>query len=54
MVFWNKGYDVINSVDDAPNKFLSRDSNYTVDVFMWPKFVNFSISMRELIITLIL
>ena len=51
MVFWNKGYDVINSVDDVPNKFLSRDSNYTVDAFMWPKFGNCSISLREVTTT---
>ena len=31
--FSNKGYDVTISVDDATNKFLSRDSNYIVDVF---------------------
>ena len=34
MVFWNKGYDVIISVNDVTNKILSRDSNYIVDVFM--------------------
>ena len=50
-VFWNKGYDVIISVDDVTNKILSRDSNYIVDVFMWPKFGNSSISMREVITT---
>ena len=48
MVFWNKGYDVITPVDDVTNKILSRDSNYIVDVFMWPKFGNSSISKREL------
>ena len=53
-VFWNKGYDVIISVDDVTNKILSRDSNYIVDVVMWPKFGNSSISMREVIITSIL
>ena len=37
-VFWNKGYDVIIYVHDVTNKFLSRDSNYIVDVAMWPKF----------------
>ena len=26
-VFWNKGYDVIISVNDVTNKTLSRDSN---------------------------
>ena len=39
-VFWNKGYEIIISVDDVTNKILSRDSNYIVDVFMWPKFGN--------------
>ena len=53
-VFWNKDYDVINSVHEVTNKFLSRDSNYIVDVVMWPKFGNTSISMREVIITSIL
>ena len=46
IVFWNKGYDVIIPVDD---KILSRGSNYIVDVFMWPKFGNSRISMREVI-----
>ena len=50
-VFWNKGYDVIISVDDVTNKILSRDSNYIVDLFMWPKFGNCSISMREVMTT---
>ena len=45
-VFWNKGYDVIIPVHDATNKILSRDSNYIVDVFMWPNFGNSSISLR--------
>ena len=54
MVFWNKGYDVIISVNDVTDKILSRDSNYFVDVFMWPKFGNCSISMREVITTSIL
>ena len=53
-VFWNKGYDVIIFVHDVTNKILSRDSNYIVDVVMWPKFGNTSISMREVIITSIL
>ena len=50
-VFWNKGYDVIIYVYDVTNKILSRDSNYIVDVVIWPKFGNSSISMREVIIT---
>ena len=53
-VFWNKGYDVIIFVYDVTKKFLSRDSNYTVDVFMWPQFGNCSISMREVLTTSIL
>ena len=52
-VFWNKGYDVINPVHYVTID-LSRDSNYIVDVVMCPKFDNFSISMREVIITTIL
>ena len=47
-VFWNKGYNVIIYVHDVTGKFLSRDSNYTLDVVMWPKFGN-SV-MREVII----
>ena len=54
MVFWNKGYDVIISVDNGPNKILSRDSNFIVDVFMWPKFGNSSIPTREVITTSVL
>ena len=50
-VFWNRGYDVIISVHDVTNKILSRDSNYIVDMVMWPKFGNSSISMREVTIT---
>ena len=50
-VSWNKGYDVIIPVYDVANKFLSRYSYYVVDVVMWPKFVNSSNSMREVIIT---
>ena len=53
-VFWNKGYDLIIFVDDVTNKISSRDSNYIVDLFMWPKFGNCSISMREVITTSIL
>ena len=53
-VFWNKGYDVIIPVDDVTNKILSRDSNYIVDVSMWPNFGNCSISLRQVITTSIL
>ena len=48
-VFWNKGYDVIISVHDVTNKILSRDSNYNVNVVMWPKFGNSSISVRKVV-----
>ena len=48
-VSWNKGYDVIIPVDDVTDKILSRNSNYIVDMFMWLKFCNSSISMREAI-----
>ena len=41
-VFWNKSYDVIISVHDVSNKILSRNSNYIVDVLMWPKFGNYN------------
>ena len=50
-VFWNECQDVIISVNDVTNKILSRDWNYIVDVFMWPKFGNCSISMREVTTT---
>ena len=53
-IFWNKDYDVIIPVDDVTNKTLLRDSNYIVEVFMWPKFGNSSIFMREVITTSIL
>ena len=53
-VFWIKDYDVIIAVNDFTNKILSCDSNYIADLFMWPKFYNSSISMREVIPTSIL
>ena len=46
-LFWNKGYDIITSVCDITNKIKSLDSNSSVDVVIWPKFGNFSISMRN-------
>ena len=39
-VFWDKGYDVIIFVHDVTNKSLLGDSDYIVDVVMWPKFGN--------------
>ena len=53
-VFWNKGYDVKTPVDDVTNKISSRDLNYIVDLFMWPKFGSSNISMREVKTTSIL
>ena len=54
MIFRNKGYDVKIRDYDVNNKIVSCYSNDIVDVVMWPKFGNSSISMRELIITSIL
>ena len=53
-VFWNKSYDVIIYAHDVTIKFLSRDSNYILEVIMWPKFGNSSISTRKVTITSIL
>ena len=53
-VFWNIGFDLIISANDVTKKILSRDSNYIVDVVVWPKLDNSSISMREVIVTLTL
>ena len=48
-VFWKKCYDIIIYVSGVTNKILSSD--YIVDVLMWPKFGNSSISIKEFIIT---
>ena len=53
-IFWNKGYDIIIPVNDVTNQMLSPDSHYIVDSFMWPKFGNSSVSMREVTTTSIL
>ena len=53
-VLWNKDYDIIISFYDATNKVWSSDSNYTVDLVMWQKFGNSSISVTEVIVTQIL
>ena len=53
-VFWNKGSDVVNFINDATNIILSSSSNYIVDVVMWPNFGYSSIFMIEVIITRIL
>ena len=47
-VFWNKGYYVIYSVYDVTNK-MSHESNYIMDMVMWPKFGNSSICKTEVI-----
>ena len=46
-VFWNKRYEDRTSVCDITNKILSCDSNYIVNVVMWPKFGILNISMTE-------
>ena len=46
-VFWSKGYEVLIFAHDVTSKILSRDSNYILDVVMWPKFGNSSISVGE-------
>ena len=53
-VFWNKGYDITIFDHDVTNKILSRDSNYIVDMFMWPKLGIYSIYIGEVIVTSIL
>ena len=40
-------YDVQIPVHDVTRRVLSRDSNYIVEVVMWPKFDNSSIFMRS-------
>ena len=37
-VYWNKGSDVVNFINDATNIILSSSSNYIVDVVMWLNF----------------
>ena len=53
-IFSNKGYDIINFVQDVNIKFLSHVSNYIVEVFMSPKFGNSSIPVRDVVIISIL
>ena len=53
-VFWNKDYYVMYSVYDVTKKILSHDSNYTMDVVIWPKFGKSNICIREVITTSIL
>ena len=42
----NEGNEVMAFAHDVTNKVLLRDSNYAVDVAMWPKFDNSSVSIR--------
>ena len=53
-IFQSKDYNIIITGYDVTSKILSRDSNYIVQVVMWPKFGNSRISVREVIITSIL
>ena len=53
-IFKKKDSDVMIVEYDVINEVLSRESNYIVNVVMWPKFDNCSISMREVITTSIL
>ena len=53
-VFWNKGYYIIYYVYGVTNKILSHDSSHIADVFMWSKFGNSSIRIREVLITSVL
>ena len=53
-IFWKKAYDVIIFALDVTKTILSLDSNYNVNVVMWPKFGYSSIYVREVIIYSIL
>ena len=49
-VYWNKGYNVKIPALDITSKILLGNTNYIVNVAMWPKIGNSSVSMREVII----
>ena len=53
-IFWKKGYDVVIFFHDVTSKILSHESNYIVDVAIWSKFGDSSISMWDDIIAIIL
>ena len=53
-IFWKIGYEVIFFVHGITEKKLSRDANNIVNLVMWSKFCNSSISMKEDIINSIL
>ena len=48
---WN--WQSFNPIHDFTNKIVSRDLNYIVDVFMWPKFGNSTILTRKVIISIL-
>ena len=48
---WN--WQSFNPIHDFTNKIVSRDLNYIVDVFMWPKFGNSTILTRKVIISVL-
>ena len=48
-ILWNKGYDITISADDIKSKSLSCDSNYIVNMLLWPKIGNSSIFKREIL-----
>ena len=53
-VYENKDYNVKNPLHDVTNKDLWCDSNSLVEMVIWPKFGNSSISIKEVIIMSIL
>ena len=53
-IFCKKGYDVVIFFHDVTSKILSHESNYIVDVAIWSKFGDSSISMWDDIIAIIL
>ena len=50
----NKGYNVIILDYDVTDKILSNDSNYIINVIMWPKFGNSSISFQVIMTSIYL
>ena len=47
--FLNKNYTATISTHDVISQVLSRDLSYTIDVAMWEKFGNSSISLKEVV-----
>ena len=50
-LIWNKVYGAVFYIYDVTRNISSHESIYIVDVFMWPKFSNSSISTRKVILT---